>query len=76
VERGVADILHRQCRVGDRLYSQRAVGNEAFDRLRSPDRMYRPPLAPGALLRAMTFFWLSTLIFLNGGAGKIYKPTA
>jgi hypothetical protein len=30
VERGVADILHRQCGVGDRLYSQRPVGNEAL----------------------------------------------
>ena len=34
----------------------RAVGNEAFDHQRSPGRMYRPPLAFGALLCAVTVF--------------------
>src|SRR5260370_24335050 len=39
-----------------RFYSQTAVGNEAFDRLRPPDRMYHPPLAFVALLCAVPAF--------------------
>src|SRR5205823_7704995 len=53
VERGVSDLLHSQCRVGHWLYRHRPVANEALDRVRPADRLYRLSVAPGAVLRAM-----------------------
>ena len=56
VGRGVADLLHSQCRVGARRYRQRPVGNEAVDCVRPADPVYCPSVAPGAFLRALTVF--------------------
>ena len=54
VGRGVADLLHSQCRIGNRLYRQRPVAGKTLDRVRSADRLYHPPFALGALLCAVT----------------------
>ena len=47
------DLLIADAGFGNRLSGQRPIGNEAFDRMRPADRLYRPPLALGALFRAV-----------------------